>query len=136
MANIFYSSHPKFVFSSFSGFSGYSVIRDFVTFHKKVSKHIFDPCCYLVAETRSYSILIKLAHISPPFCGDIENDACLWLQMLQKSFIDISYESCFDFCKHNGSNAVYCKITFFHWEELQITRRTLTDFFFSFFRLR
>ncbi len=58
---------PKFL--KFKGFqicsyvffsvNGCSVINNYMIFHKiKVTKHILDPCCYLVAETGSWFPLV------------------------------------------------------------------------------
>ncbi len=61
----FYISKPLSISNMcqffFCSFSGHWVIRNFVIFHKTtVAKHIWDPCCHLVAETGSWFILIIL----------------------------------------------------------------------------
>ncbi len=53
------STDSKYVLIIFSSFSGCWVFNYFVFFHWiKVSKHIWEPCCHLVAKTGSWFSLI------------------------------------------------------------------------------
>ncbi len=60
----------------FLSFIGWWVLSNYVIFHYiKVSKHIWDPCCFVVTESGSWFILLQKCYLKIPY---FKNTAC-WL---------------------------------------------------------
>ncbi len=62
----------KYVLNFFSSFSGCWVFSNFVIFHYiKVPKHIFEPCCHLLAEICSWFPIIESCHYVDRCCSTL-----------------------------------------------------------------